>query len=114
MSSAPAGWYVDPTNPTQYRYWTGQAWSSAVSPASAVAVAPGGSPVTHATAPPPPPPYPDQRDGFLRLDGLTTALTTLFIAVAVVAASSIGALANQRRVIDRIRAGQGRAPERGR
>ena len=56
--------------------------------------------------PAPPPPYPDQRDGFLRLDGLTTALTTLFIAVAVVAASSIGALANQRRVIDRIRAGR--------
>jgi len=33
---APPGWYADPTNPGQQRYWTGEAWA-----------APG----------PPPPPY---------------------------------------------------------
>lgn len=28
--SAPAGWYPDPQNPGQQRYWDGSAWSSAV------------------------------------------------------------------------------------
>ncbi len=36
VPQAPAGWYPDPENPTQPRYWTGTAWA----------------------APGPPPPYP--------------------------------------------------------
>ena len=40
--SAPAGWYPDPENPGQQRYWDGTAWSEATQPAPF-------------TAPPPPP-----------------------------------------------------------
>jgi hypothetical protein len=39
---APAGWYPDPENPTQPRYWTGTAWA----------------------APGPPPPYPPGVPGY--------------------------------------------------
>lgn len=40
--SAPAGWYSDPQNPGQQRYWDGSAWTEATQPAPF-------------TAPPPPP-----------------------------------------------------------
>lgn len=41
--STPAGWYPDPENPAQQRYWDGSAWSDAVQPVPF-------------TAPPMPPP----------------------------------------------------------
>lgn len=34
MQSAPAGWYPDPEDPTQQRYWDGAAWTQNVAPTS--------------------------------------------------------------------------------
>jgi len=31
MSQTPAGWYPDPQDATQFRYWDGAAWSDQVS-----------------------------------------------------------------------------------
>lgn len=41
--ASPAGWYADPQNPGQQRYWDGAAWSDAVAPAPMPAVAPATS-----------------------------------------------------------------------
>ena len=40
--STPAGWYPDPQNPGQQRYWDGAAWSEAIQPGAAAA--PGAAP----------------------------------------------------------------------
>lgn len=40
MQAAPAGWYPDPENPTQQRYWDGAAWTPNVAPASPSEYAP--------------------------------------------------------------------------
>ena len=32
MTQQPAGWYDDPQDPAQLRYWDGVIWSSHVSP----------------------------------------------------------------------------------
>ncbi|MDZ4169065.1 MAG: DUF2510 domain-containing protein [Coriobacteriia bacterium] len=56
MSNAPAGWYPDPENPGQQRYWNGAAWtqdfaptasipSQPVAPAQAAAPTPAGQQV---------------------------------------------------------------------
>lgn len=44
-SAAPAGWYPDPRNPAQQRYWDGAAWT-----ASAPAPAPAAGPTTSTNA----------------------------------------------------------------
>ena len=100
MSSVPAppGWYLDPTNAAQYRFWTGQAWSAQVSPRY-VEDTPPATP-----APPRPPPSPPRP--FQSLRGLGTALTVLFIAMAILAGLALVALINQAAVIDRIQSGQ--------
>lgn len=36
--STPAGWYPDPQNPGQQRYWDGTAWSQSTAPAAGTAV----------------------------------------------------------------------------
>lgn len=45
-SAAPAGWYPDPQNPGQQRYWDGSAWAAA---APAAPPAPGVAPVAGPT-----------------------------------------------------------------
>jgi uncharacterized RDD family membrane protein YckC len=41
-TSTPPGWYPDPSNPAQQRYWDGNAWSDATAPgAPAAPAAPG-------------------------------------------------------------------------
>ncbi|MFL6107958.1 MAG: DUF2510 domain-containing protein [Marmoricola sp.] len=37
MTTTPAGWYPDPQDPSQVRYWDGQAWSETTAPAGPVA-----------------------------------------------------------------------------
>jgi hypothetical protein len=88
---APPGWYVDPTNPEQFRYWTGQAWTDAVSPR-----------FTTATAPPPPTP----RRPYQSLHVLGRTITAMFVAVACLTALALVALINQAAVIDRIQKGR--------
>ena len=39
-TSTPPGWYPDPSNPAQQRYWDGTAWSDATAPGAAAAAAP--------------------------------------------------------------------------
>jgi uncharacterized RDD family membrane protein YckC len=39
-SSTPPGWYPDPSNPAQQRYWDGNAWSDATAPGAAAGAAP--------------------------------------------------------------------------
>jgi uncharacterized RDD family membrane protein YckC len=39
--STPPGWYPDPSNPAQQRYWDGTTWSDATAPGAAAAAAPG-------------------------------------------------------------------------
>lgn len=41
--SAPAGWYPDPKNPGQQRYWDGSAWTSNFAPGSAAAAPAAGA-----------------------------------------------------------------------
>ena len=49
--STPAGWYPDPQNPGQQRYWDGAAWSEATQPGAAAAPAAGyGQPVGYGYA----------------------------------------------------------------
>lgn len=48
-SAAPAGWYPDPQNPGQQRYWDGSAWAAPVAPVPSVAPAPGAAPVAGQT-----------------------------------------------------------------
>ena len=50
MSVTPAGWYPDPENPAQVRYWDGQSWSDSTAPAAPAAPS---DPM-----PPTPPAYP--------------------------------------------------------
>ncbi|PKQ25068.1 MAG: hypothetical protein CVT64_11575 [Actinobacteria bacterium HGW-Actinobacteria-4] len=40
-SAPPAGWYADPQNPAQQRYWDGTAWTQHMAPFAALAGAPG-------------------------------------------------------------------------
>lgn len=44
MTSPPAGWYPDPYDETQLRYWDGAAWTDSVSPAAAAAGPAPGTP----------------------------------------------------------------------
>ena len=46
-SAAPAGWYPDPQNPGQQRYWDGSAWAAAAAPPASAA--PGVTPVAGPT-----------------------------------------------------------------
>ena len=92
--AAPPGWYVDTTNPEQFRYWTGQTWTDAVSPRFTSAVA----------GAPPPPPAP--RRPYQSLRTLGTAITALFVAVAGLTVFALVALINQSAVIDRIQKGR--------
>jgi hypothetical protein len=92
---APPGWYIDPTNAAQYRFWTGQLWSDSVSPRFTENAAPAAPPL------PPSPPRP-----FQSLRGLGTALTVLFIVMATSAGLALVALINQATVIDRITSGR--------
>jgi uncharacterized RDD family membrane protein YckC len=39
-ASTPPGWYPDPSNPAQQRYWDGTAWSDATAPGAPAAAAP--------------------------------------------------------------------------
>lgn len=39
-TSTPAGWYPDPSNPAQQRYWDGAAWTDATAPAAPAAPQP--------------------------------------------------------------------------
>lgn len=48
-SAAPAGWYPDPQNPGQQRYWDGSAWAAAAAP-PASGVAPVAGPTTSTNA----------------------------------------------------------------
>ncbi len=52
MSTPPAGWYVDPSDPSQERYWGGREWTNEVRP-KVTAPAPAPAPTA---APQPPPP----------------------------------------------------------
>jgi len=45
-SAAPAGWYPDPQNPGQQRYWDGSAWGAAAPAAPSTPPAPAAAPVT--------------------------------------------------------------------
>jgi len=49
---APAGWYPDPQNPGQQRYWDGSSWAAAPAPSSAPAPSapPGSAPTTSTNA----------------------------------------------------------------
>ena len=51
-SAAPAGWYPDPQNPGQQRYWDGSAWAAAAAPPASAApgVAPVAGPTTSTNA----------------------------------------------------------------
>ena len=51
-SAAPAGWYPDPQNPGQQRYWDGSAWAAAAAPPAPAApgVAPVAGPTTSTNA----------------------------------------------------------------
>lgn len=44
-SAAPAGWYPDPQNPGQQRYWDGSAWTAAAPAAPTAPAVPSPSPV---------------------------------------------------------------------
>ena len=44
MSVTPAGWYADPSNPSQQRYWDGAQWTEHVAVPSAPLVAPAAPP----------------------------------------------------------------------
>ena len=46
---APAGWYPDPQNPGQQRYWDGSSWAAAA-PSAAPAPSPGSAPTTSTKA----------------------------------------------------------------
>ena len=39
--TTPAGWYADPNQPGQQRYWDGAAWTAHIAPAAAPPPAPG-------------------------------------------------------------------------
>ena len=43
--AAPAGWYPDPQNPGQQRYWDGNAWAAATPAAPTAPAAPAAAPV---------------------------------------------------------------------
>lgn len=45
MTVTPAGWYPDPQNPAQLRYWDGQAWSESTAPAAPAAPSAPATPV---------------------------------------------------------------------
>lgn len=47
----PAGWYPDPENPGQQRYWDGSAWAAPGAPPTAPPVAPINAPQPSGTAP---------------------------------------------------------------
>ena len=51
-SAAPAGWYPDPQNPGQQRYWDGSAWAAAAAPPAPTAPvsAPAAGPPTSTNA----------------------------------------------------------------
>ncbi len=51
MDGTPAGWYDDPEQPGQQRYWDGNAWTEQRAPGAAAPAAPAAPP-----APPTPPP----------------------------------------------------------
>jgi len=42
MTMTPAGWYADPSNPAQQRYWDGERWTAHVAPAPTPAPTPAG------------------------------------------------------------------------
>ncbi len=82
----PAGWFQDPQDDSQVRYWDGNQWTDNRAPRTPQApmAAPGGV----ATAPPPPAPAvaePSKKNWFLRhkvLSGLLALVVIIFIAVA--------------------------------
>lgn len=51
MSNVPAGWYPNPQDPTQTRYWDGAQWTSHVAPAAVPEPAPTPAPQLPAPAP---------------------------------------------------------------
>ena len=60
MSLAPAGWYADPSNPAQQRYWDGSQWTGHIAAAASPAppLAPPAPPLAPVAASAPPGYYP--------------------------------------------------------
>lgn len=61
MSQQPSGWYDDPANPQNIRYWDGAAWTNHTSPKAAAAPAPSAQPP--ASPPQSAPTSPGPQDG---------------------------------------------------
>ena len=99
---APPGWYADPTNPAQWRYWTGYSWTATVAPMAPPAPLPATAGSPYWTVPSPP----VRNVPFRPLRGLSTALTVLFIVVAAAACLSILAAANRLWVVEDLRNGR--------
>src|SRR5687767_3994296 len=81
-SGIPPGWYEDPSQPAQLRYWDGNAWTGSTAPKQA-APAPGYGPPTQGYGRPAPPGYgpPAPRPGAGGGSGLAGVLITAICGV---------------------------------